>query len=107
MKTHKNLKCPVIRIDGTKSIDDNTNLIMERIQNKDWFVKEMEQKMICKAGRLNRDYESKENVIVYDYADSHIPLFDNMYAERLKAYKQIGYEVCGRLKNEKQTAYAI
>lgn len=59
------------------------------------------------AGRLNRDYEGKENVIVYDYVDTHIPMFDNMYAKRLKAYKQIGYEVCGGLKGEKQTANAI
>ncbi len=59
------------------------------------------------AGRLNRDYEGKENVIVYDYVDSHIPMFDNMYAKRLKAYKQIGYEVCGGLRNEKRTANAI
>jgi len=35
----KSLKCPVIRIDGTKSIDKNTNFIMKRIQNKDYFVK--------------------------------------------------------------------
>lgn len=34
-------------------------------------------------------------------------MFDNMYAKRLKAYKQIGYEVCGGLKSEKQTANAI
>ncbi|MDO4323808.1 MAG: DEAD/DEAH box helicase family protein [Lachnospiraceae bacterium] len=59
------------------------------------------------AGRLNRDYEGKEEVIVYDYVDSHIPMFDNMYAKRLKAYKQIGYEVCDGLKHEKQTANAI
>ena len=59
------------------------------------------------AGRLNRDYVGKENVIVYDYVDSHIPMFDNMYAKRLKAYKQIGYEVCGGLKSEKQTTNAI
>lgn len=26
------------------------------------------------AGRLNRDYEGKENVIIYDYADNHIPM---------------------------------
>lgn len=31
----ESLICPVIRIDGTKSIDENTNFIMERIQNKD------------------------------------------------------------------------
>ena len=59
------------------------------------------------AGRLNRDYAGKENVIVYDYVDSHIPMFDNMYAKRLKAYKQIGYEICGGLKSVKQTANAI
>lgn len=59
------------------------------------------------AGRLNRDYEGKKNVIVYDYVDSHIPMFDNMYAKRLKAYKQIGYDVCAGLQNEKQSANAI
>lgn len=31
----KPLKCPVIRIDGTKSIDENANFIIERIQNKE------------------------------------------------------------------------
>ena len=60
---------------------------------------------VCR--RLNRDYEGKENVIVYDYVDSHIPMFDNMYAKRLKAYKQIGYNVCAGLTNEKQRANAI
>ena len=30
----KSLKCPVIRIDGTKPIDENTNFIIELIQNK-------------------------------------------------------------------------
>ena len=59
------------------------------------------------AGRLNRDYEGKDKVIIYDYVDSHIPMFDNMYAKRLKAYKQIGYEVCTGIKGEKQTANAI
>lgn len=59
------------------------------------------------AGRLNRDYEGKHNVIVYDYVDSHIPMFDNMYAKRLKAYKQIGYDVCSGIMGEKQSANAI
>ncbi|MBD5474250.1 MAG: AAA family ATPase [Lachnospiraceae bacterium] len=31
----KSLKCPVIRLDGTKSIDENANFIIERIQNKE------------------------------------------------------------------------
>ena len=30
-------------------------------------------------GRLNIDYEGKEAVYVYDYIDSHIIFFDNMY----------------------------
>lgn len=45
------------------------------------------------AGRLNRDYPGKTDVIVYDYVDSNISMFSNMYSKRLKAYKQIGYEV--------------
>lgn len=45
------------------------------------------------AGRLNRDYPGKKNVIIYDYIDSNIPVFDNMYAKRLRAYKRIGYSL--------------
>ena len=59
------------------------------------------------AGRLNRDYEGKENVIIYDYADNHIPMFDNMYIKRLKAYKQIGYELVSGLQTDKQMVNAI
>lgn len=59
------------------------------------------------AGRLNRDYADKENVIIYDYVDNHIPMFDNMYAKRLKAYKQIGYELACGLQIGKQTVNAI
>ena len=59
------------------------------------------------AGRLNRDYAGKENVIIYDYVDNHIPMFDNMYMKRLKAYKQIGYQISGGLKARKQTVNAI
>ena len=59
------------------------------------------------VGRLNRDYEGKKNVIVYDYVDSHIPKFDKMYAARLKAYKKIGYELCVNMDGEKRKANAI
>ena len=45
------------------------------------------------AGRLNRDYDGKDNVMIYDYVDIHIPVFDKMYAKRLKAYKRIGYQL--------------
>lgn len=59
------------------------------------------------AGRLNRDYEGKEKVIIYDYVDNHIPMFDNMYVKRLKTYKQIGYELAGSLQTDKQMVNAI
>lgn len=40
----KSLKCPVIRIDGTKPIDENTNFIMALMQDKNLFAKEMKNK---------------------------------------------------------------
>lgn len=59
------------------------------------------------AGRLNRDYEGKENVVIFDYIDSNIRVFDNMYAKRLKAYKRIGYSLQGEPGIQKQKANAI
>ena len=59
------------------------------------------------TGRLNRNYAGKKDVIVFDYVDSHIPMFERMYGKRLKAYKQIGYEICSGLDCEKQEANAI
>ena len=59
------------------------------------------------AGRLNRNYAGKKDVIVFDYVDSYIPMFERMYGKRLKAYKQIGYEICSGLDYEKQEANAI
>lgn len=53
------------------------------------------------------DGKWKENVIIYDYVDNHIPMFDNMYMKRLKAYKQIGYELSSGLKADKQMVNAI
>ena len=60
-----------------------------------------------KEGGLVVDYAGKENVIIYDYVDNHIPMFNNMYMKRLKAYKQIGYELAGGLQINKHTANAI
>lgn len=59
------------------------------------------------AGRLNRDYDGKENVQIYDYVDYHIPVFDRMYAKRLKAYKRIGYQLYVNSSSEKQESNAI
>ena len=59
------------------------------------------------AGRLHRDYPGKKDVMIYDYVDSHIPVFDKMYAKRLRTYKRIGYSLCTSDAPEKQTANAI
>ena len=59
------------------------------------------------AGRLNRDYDGKKSVIIYDYVDSHISMFDRMYHKRLKAYKQIGYDIFSTTGTQKQTTNAI
>lgn len=59
------------------------------------------------AGRLNRDYEGKQNVMIYDYVDSHIPVFNKMYSKRMKAYKRIGYKLYTGDNISKQNANAI
>ena len=58
-------------------------------------------------GRLNRDYEGKTEVIVYDYIDSHIHFFDRMYAKRLRTYKRTGFELVTEGILSKQTVNAI
>jgi len=59
------------------------------------------------VGRLNRDYDGKKEVVVYDYIDSHIRVFNNMYAKRLSTYRKIGFSVIGWATQEKQQANAI
>ena len=59
------------------------------------------------VGRLHRDYEGKKDVMVYDYIDSHIKVFENMYLKRLRTYRRLGYSVITDTILEKQTANAI
>lgn len=59
------------------------------------------------VGRLSRDYPGKNEVIVYDYIDVHIPVFDRMYFKRLKAYKKIGFTVMTEMSGSKQDVQAI
>lgn len=59
------------------------------------------------AGRLHREYPGKKNVYIFDYVDTHIPVFDKMYAKRLRTYKHIGYSLHTSDAPEKQTANAI
>lgn len=59
------------------------------------------------VGRVNRDYEGKKDVIVYDYIDSHISKFENMYLKRLRTYKKIGFKVVSNTVENKQDVNAI
>ena len=59
------------------------------------------------VGRLNRDYESKQAVYVYDYIDMHMKLFNRMYGKRLKTYKHIGFVPLTDKRELKQNANAI
>ena len=59
------------------------------------------------VGRLHRNYPGKKEVIVYDYIDSHLRVFENMYAKRLRTYKRLGYSVISNTVLDKQTANAI
>jgi superfamily II DNA or RNA helicase len=43
------------------------------------------------AGRFHRQFESKKEVLVYDYVDVEVPVFMRMYRKRLKGYKDMGY----------------
>jgi len=45
------------------------------------------------AGRLHRDFPDKQDVMIYDYVDVHVPVLERMYNKRLNGYAQIGYKI--------------
>lgn len=45
------------------------------------------------CGRLHRNFKGKDDVRIYDYVDFRISIFDRMYQNRLKGYKQLGYTI--------------
>ena len=47
------------------------------------------------AGRLHRNYESKQEVLIYDYVDIRVPMLERMYHKRLSGYAAIGYTIRG------------
>lgn len=53
------------------------------------------------CGRLHRNFAGKNDVQIYDYVDFRIPVFDRMYQNRLKGYRQLGYSV--KVDDEKST----
>lgn len=59
------------------------------------------------VGRLNRDYEGKEAVYVYDYIDPHVRYFNKMYAKRLREYKKTGFSIWTGDVHSKQIINAI
>ena len=59
------------------------------------------------AGRLNRDYEGKKDVIIFDYIDQHIPVLERMYHRRLRTYKKIGFEVCAEVVDKQEVGNSI
>lgn len=59
------------------------------------------------VGRLHRDYTGKKDIIVFDYIDAHIKVFENMYRKRLKTYKRLGYSLVTDVVVDKQMPNAI
>lgn len=51
------------------------------------------------AGRLHRNYEGKQEVLIYDYVDIRVPMLERMYQKRLPGYAAIGYTVRGDKAN--------
>lgn len=45
------------------------------------------------CGRLHRNFVGKDEVLIFDYVDFRLPVFDRMYRNRLKGYKQLGYTI--------------
>lgn len=45
------------------------------------------------AGRLHRNYDGKQEVCVYDYADVFMPMLERMYHKRVRGYAELGYTV--------------
>jgi superfamily II DNA or RNA helicase len=49
------------------------------------------------AGRLHRLFEGKNEVLIYDYVDIHVQVFEKMYNRRLSGYASIGYKAKGEI----------
>lgn len=66
------------------------------------------------CGRLHRNFAGKNEVQIYDYVDFRIPVFDRMYQNRLKGYRQLGYSVkvddeksAGQQQNARSKIYSF
>lgn len=59
------------------------------------------------AGRLNRDYEGKKDVIIFDYIDQYVQMLEHMYHKRLRTYKRIGFEICSKVVDRQNVVKSI
>ncbi len=59
------------------------------------------------AGRLNRDYEGKKDVIIFDYIDQYVSMLERMYHKRLRTYKRIGFEICSQVVDRQDVGDSI
>ncbi|ERS84096.1 DNA helicase [Marinobacter sp. EVN1] len=44
------------------------------------------------AGRLHREADGKQEVTIYDYLDTGLPMLERMFRKREKGYKAMGYQ---------------
>lgn len=62
------------------------------------------------CGRIHRNYEGKNEVLIFDYIDICVPVFDKMYQKRLKGYKQLEYKIKTSIhaeENKKDSEFSI
>ncbi|MCU7986547.1 TOTE conflict system archaeo-eukaryotic primase domain-containing protein [Shewanella sp. SW24] len=45
------------------------------------------------VGRIQRQFEGKDRVIVFDYLDTSLPMLCRMYQKRAKGYAAMGYQI--------------
>lgn len=45
------------------------------------------------AGRIHRQAEGKERVIIYDYVDYSLPMLERMFRKRQRGYEALGYTI--------------
>ncbi|RLV57737.1 DEAD/DEAH box helicase [Parashewanella curva] len=44
-------------------------------------------------GRIQRQYQGKEKVLIYDYVETGFPMLERMYKKRAKGYEALGFDV--------------
>jgi superfamily II DNA or RNA helicase len=45
------------------------------------------------AGRLHREHPDKQDVRIYDYAETDQPQLNRMWDKRQRGYRAMGYEI--------------